>query len=385
MNDLDLDALKRSLAEIPALIDISRWGVRRLQIVTLVVNEQIVSPDGWAYLSTKTVADALRMRSDRYVFQLMGAAHRDRRTNRLAGGSMWRTEWVLKRQPGRGSRPAGFRVNPDIDAWRLVDWWEPNPMVRRHKLAPLLFVLEREAEGSVASRPIAKVRGDNGRTSFAMHREGKGSNRGVRSATHREANGAYLRDASRRKPQKASSGEGLSFATHRGGSDGSPRAEAISPEVKEVLERDGCKTPLYEATDEDVATLVNAVLDRVRSTSDNNAFCNPGKRAQLRQALADVELNVLLDAVAVAPATLRLPALVDWLGEIARGDLTPGVQHRMGPEAAANRLAELQHTRAAYLEAAREGGVPAAEAVPDWIREEIRRCEDVLARYEEAV
>lgn len=363
MEDVDPDAVKRALADLPALIDLSRWGIRRLQLVSLIANEQLISPDGWAYLSTRAIAQLWGMKSDRYLHQLLGAPRRDKTTGLLVGGDLWRTEWVVIRRPGSGTRPAAFRVNPNVEAWRKVAWWDTNPLIRRARLAPLLSALERGAEGSLAPRSSAEQRGGTRGASSAMHRGAKGSNRGVISAPHRGASGALLRDASRSYGQKPPVDKGLSSAPHRGASNSTPRGQSLYKGFREKEERE---TSL-QVDEADVDTVARAVVSKVRRGGDNSARVADSKRQIIRAALGDVDVQVLLDAIEIAPENYRVPLLVDFLADVAAGRLVPGegAPDRMTPEEARKKIAELEHQVSLYPEG----------DVPDWLYERLERCQ----------
>jgi hypothetical protein len=132
-----------------------RWGVRA-DIVTEI--QRAAGEDGWAAIGRRTIARRAGC-SERYVANLLGPK-----------GPLWYVERVVQREPGAGTRPTRWRLNPNVAEWRKVPWTiaDPDERARRllesdlqaryalvaRQLAPLLEIsgaMDRAASGALSS------------------------------------------------------------------------------------------------------------------------------------------------------------------------------------------------------------------------------------------
>lgn len=107
MSTSDLHA--QAVLTIYEIVDLRRWG-QRAKVFGHVARRQLI--DGGAVpIAVRTIADAIGG-DQRYVFSLVKRLVDDDRALEVV-------------EPGRGRRPATYRVNPDIDRWRNVTFTVP--------------------------------------------------------------------------------------------------------------------------------------------------------------------------------------------------------------------------------------------------------------------
>lgn len=129
------------------LIDIPRWGIR-YNIVKEILSA--AGEDGWASIGRRAIARRARC-SERYVADLLGPK-----------GPLWYIERVIHREPGSGTRPTRWRLNPNVAQWRGVPWTVADPDERARRL----IEADLNARFALVARqlaPLAEIAGAAGR------------------------------------------------------------------------------------------------------------------------------------------------------------------------------------------------------------------------------